>query len=690
MKSSLIMARADSTKRNDYLTNFFRLFDSGIFKLILPLLVFISIHQVHAQNAHIDTLRLRVKNAKDDTSKAIALADLALSVSFYKPDSGLICAQQALSISQDNKFLFGQYYALDHMFPIYNNLPDYAKTLEVMTAAVKIAEKLTTRRTKSMIASHTMMSYVHREMENYKQAIAQYYKVMDLWANSDRPLAEATNIIMSTAYCYLKINNPDSSKILMDLANSMAPEALRLGAGINHWNGRVQELLGNYELAAQFFRRQIALYTEEKNNDNKYFLITHYIDLANVLYEMGGLDSGMYYARIAYELSEKRSFRHYELNAAKLLVKIYGAKKLADSVMKYQQAVITTNDTVFNQDRLRAFQGISFNEEQRQKEILLAEERYANKIKIYGLIAALAIFLLIAFILYRNNRQKQKANTQLHNQKIEIETTLSTLRATQQQLIQAEKMASLGELTAGIAHEIQNPLNFVNNFSELNAELLGEMETELKSGHAGQAINLAADIRQNMKKINQHGKRAEGIVSGMLQHSKSTPGEKQPVDINDLADEYLRLSLHGMIAKNNSFQCEIGRDLDKSIGKVDVIPQDLGRALLNIYNNAFYSVNEKKKKEGERFEPRVFVSSKKSDHVVEISILDNGIGIPQKNLEKVFQPFFTTKPTGQGTGLGLSLAYDIIVKEHGGKIRVTGEDGEFAQFVIELPDGNNK
>jgi signal transduction histidine kinase len=482
------------------------------------------------------------------------------------------------------------------MFFIYNNLPDYAKTLEVMTAAIKMAEKLTTRRTNSMISARTSMSFVYREMENYQQAIAQYYKVMDLWANSDKPLVEATNIIMSTAYCYIKINNPDSSKILMDLANSMAPEALRIGAGINHWNGRVQELLGNYELAAQFFRRQIALYKEEKNNDNKYFLITHYIDLSNVLYEMGNLDSGMYYARIAYELSEKRAFLHYELNAAKLLVKIYGAKKVPDSVLKYQQAVITTNDTVFNQDRLRAFQGISFNEEQRQKEILLAEERYANKIKIYGLIAALAIFLLIAFILYRNNRQKQKANTQLHNQKIEIETTLSTLRATQQQLIQAEKMASLGELTAGIAHEIQNPLNFVNNFSELNNELLGEMETELKSGHAKEAINLAADIRQNMEKINQHGKRAEGIVSGMLQHSRSTPGVKQPVDINDLAEEYLRLRLHGMKARNNSFQCEIGKDLDKSIGKIDVIPQDLGRALLNIYNNAFYSVNEKKEK----------------------------------------------------------------------------------------------
>ena len=245
-------------------------------------------------------------------------------------------------------------------------------------------------------------------------------------------------------------------------------------------------------------------------------------------------------------------------------------------------------------------------------------------------------------------------------------------------------MASLGELTAGIAHEIQNPLNFVNNFSEVSNELLDEMITELGNGTTEDAIAIANDVKQNLEKILHHGKRADGIVKGMLQHSRSTTAVKELTDINKLADEYLRLAYHGLRAKDKSFNANLKTDFDASIGSISIIPQDIGRAVLNLITNAFYVVGEKNKQTGNGYEPTVSVSTKKMEDRVEIRVADNGNGIPPKVLDKVFQPFFTTKPTGQGTGLGLSLSYDVV-KAHGGELKVTTTEGEGSEFIIQLP-----
>ena len=252
-------------------------------------------------------------------------------------------------------------------------------------------------------------------------------------------------------------------------------------------------------------------------------------------------------------------------------------------------------------------------------------------------------------------------------------------------------MASLGELTAGIAHEIQNPLNFVNNFSEVNKELLVEMKDEMDKGNIVDAKVLADDVIANQEKINHHGKRADAIVKGMLQHSRSSTGKKEPTNINALADEYLRLSYHGLRAKDNEFNATMNTDFDNSIDKINIIPQDIGRVLLNLYNNAFYAVTEKKKQQPEDlpadqagYEPTVSVSTKKIGDKVEVRVKDNGNGIPQKIVDKIFQPFFTTKPTGVGTGLGLSLSYDII-KAHGGEIKVETREGVGSEFIIQIP-----
>ena len=275
--------------------------------------------------------------------------------------------------------------------------------------------------------------------------------------------------------------------------------------------------------------------------------------------------------------------------------------------------------------------------------------------------------------------------SELVQQKEELEKALVDLKSMQAQLIQQEKLASLGELTAGIAHEIQNPLNFVNNFSEVNAELIDEMQKELALGNTEEAIALAKDIKENEEKIVYHGKRADTIVKGMLQHSRSSNGLKEPSDINVLADEYLRLSYHGLRAKDKSFNAKMETHFDEGIGEIEMIPQDIGRVLLNLFTNAFYSVTEKKKKAGPGFEPTVSVSTKKIGKMVRVVVRDNGIGVSTKVMEKIFQPFFTTKPTGEGTGLGLSLSYDIITKGHGGELNVYSKNGDGAEFIILLP-----
>ncbi len=255
-------------------------------------------------------------------------------------------------------------------------------------------------------------------------------------------------------------------------------------------------------------------------------------------------------------------------------------------------------------------------------------------------------------------------------------------------------MASLGELTAGIAHEIQNPLNFVNNFSEVSNELIDEMNEELVNGDIEEAKAISKDIKQNLEKINHHGKRADNIVKGMLQHSRSSTGTKEPTDINALADEYLRLAYHGLRAKDKTFNAELVTDFDESLGKIDVLPQDMGRVILNLITNAFYAVNEKTKSDIEGYQPTVTVSSKRTPLLggaaggpqsVRIAISDNGNGIPKNILDKIFQPFFTTKPTGQGTGLGLSMSYDIVTKGHGGDLKVETKEGEGTTFTIVFP-----
>jgi len=421
------------------------------------------------------------------------------------------------------------------------------------------------------------------------------------------------------------------------------------------------------------------IFSKGQQLDEAFEYLNKGLSIAKELGDIKKLQGGYYNLSLidSAKGNYKQAFEHYKLYTLyrDSLVREETAKKSLQAKMQYE----------FDKKQAVA------KAEQDKKDAEQKRIKNLQYFTIAGLIVLLLVILLIAFIQWRNNNQKKKANVLLQQQKEKVEDTLTELKSTQSQLIHSEKMASLGELTAGIAHEIQNPLNFVNNFSEVNTELIEEMKEEIDKGNIREIKTIADDIKENELKINHHGKRAEAIVKGMLQHSRSSSGVKETTDINELADEYLRLAYHGLRAKDQSFNATLKTDFDESIGNIKIIPQDIGRVLLNLFNNAFYTVTEKKNSPqpppvggGVEYEPTVSVGTKKTGDKVLISVKDNGNGIPQKVVDKIFQPFFTTKPPGQGTGLGLSLAYDFV-KAHGGELKVETKEGEGAEFIIQLP-----
>ncbi|OYU94400.1 MAG: two-component sensor histidine kinase [Bacteroidetes bacterium B1(2017)] len=534
------------------------------------------------------------------------------------------------------------------------------------------------------------------ETGNTEQAISHYKESLKI-ASLNKNYFRSANVSASIASQYYDADQLDSVEVY-------AQKSVNFFDQINIKINKSRPLLllanknfkaKNDKLGTKYLYQALQFATENKEQD-KLNLLLVYKTWSSVHQNSGDKDSSLYYAQKAYQVGSEpglintKWFRDgvvYEN-----LYKAYLLNNQPDSVLKYQGLTLATRDA-WNKEKyknLAAFQSLLLSEATRLRELEKQQIETQSKIRTYGFLAVLAVLSIIGLILYRNNRQKQKANQVLQEQKDKVESTLSQLKATQTQLIQSEKLASLGELTAGIAHEIQNPLNFVNNFSEVSGELVAEMEEEMKEGNTDIALEIASDLKQNLEKINHHGKRASSIVKGMLEHSRTSSGEKELIDINALADEYLRLAYHGLRAKDSSFNADFKTDFDENLPKIEVIPQDIGRILLNLINNAFYACAERSRSTVKASDkPLVVVSTKKVDNQIIISVKDNGIGISDEVKAKIFQPFFTTKPTGQGTGLGLSLAYDIVTKGHGGTIEVESVEKEGTTFIVKLLIQNN-
>ena len=412
-----------------------------------------------------------------------------------------------------------------------------------------------------------------------------------------------------------------------------------------------------------------------------------YNDLAYFFSTQSMPDSSIYYAKKALVESEKIDYVKGKLDACTVLAQKYESIDPVNALYYYKLAS-TTQNSLYGAGNIQVLKDMIAQNDKRRQEVEAAKVEFKNQLKTYTFLGITSTLLVLALFLFRNNRQKQKA-------KQKIESAYEQLKSTQTQLIQSEKMASLGELTAGIAHEIQNPLNFVNNFAEVSGELIQEIKEERQKQKEERdeqlELEVLNDLEQNLEKINHHGKRASGIVQGMLSHSRANSGEKAPTDINQLADEYFRLAYHGLRAKDKSFNARMETDFDDSIGKIEVIPQDIGRVILNLITNAFQAISDSGVSDSADRSVSTYtqdglvkVSTKKIGDRIEISVRDNGPGIPDDIKDKIFQPFFTTKPTGEGTGLGLSLAYDIV-KAHGGELKVLSQKGSGTEFIISIP-----
>ena len=437
-----------------------------------------------------------------------------------------------------------------------------------------------------------------------------------------------------------------------------------------------------------------------------------YREASGFIMKNAGLKPGQQYEQSVELLAQSVNFgiRHGEAEFAN--ENLEELSKTYQKMHRYADAFKTYHSFVMRKDSLDSLKN--------EKVVLLKEERlnYSHKEdslkyqqnitntqlkqkkqQSYFFIGGIVVLLVLSLFIWLNFNNQRKsnklladANGQLNEQRAEITThrdqladTITNLKTAQTQLIQSEKMASLGELTAGIAHEIQNPLNFVNNFSEVSVELLQELKEEVKAGNTTDVLAIADDLTQNLNKIHHHGKRADGIVKGMLEHSRASTGQKEPTDLNKLADEYLRLAYHGLRAKDKTFNAELVTNFDGRLPPVNVIPQDIGRVLLNLFNNAFYATQQKKKAAGDDYKPEVTLVTSGENGLITIRVKDNGNGIPYNIKDKIMQPFFTTKPTGEGTGLGLSLSYDIVVKGHGGNISINTTGGAGAEFIISIP-----
>ena len=672
-------------------------------KLILLIILPIS---VTAQQGNPDSLRQALKIAVTDSARFSILGDLENYYLEINRQTALFFTDQRLSIAKKNNHTLDEALTLDRKGYILMHLGKYPESLRCFQQAFKIAEdpdsenktwyqdkKSTPRKFRlGVLASiHHDLGHLMGNTNNTDQQIFQYKETKRLAEESgEKGLLGLVNMNLGNAY--LTLNKLDSALVFEKNAEQIFKQI-----GFKKYISFVYEILGsvyfrkgNKNFALQYFHKGVNAGIEQNNFESASIC---YSDLTNYYLSEKQKDSSLYYAK--KELETLHFTGSKDLGEAyENLYQSYKLSKELDSAYKYQGLALIAKDSSYQTTikSLTEFQKLSFKEQLRLQELEQEKEVTQNRIRTYAMLSGLGVILLVVLILYRNNRQKQKANKVL-------ETTLTNLKATQSQLIQSEKMASLGELTAGIAHEIQNPLNFVNNFSEVSIELIDEMQDAVLKSDREEINSISADIKTNLQKIVHHGKRADTIVKGMLQHSRSSSGVKEPTDINKLADEYLRLAYHGLRAKDNSFNATMKTDYDETIGNINIIPQDIGRVILNLITNAFYAVTEKKKQppspEGEQgktpndYEPIVTVTTKRigspsgDGGKIEIRVSDNGNGIPQKVLDKIFQPFFTTKPTGQGTGLGLSLSYDIV-KAHGGELKVETKEGEGSEFIILL------
>lgn len=651
----------------------------AIKRIYFLLLFTLVVSNLYAQTDSVGLMKKAIAAEKVDSVKATLLHRLITHYRYIKKDSAIYYCQELIDLAVITKNKKTELRAIEIMARLRYDTQNLSEALRLSYVTLEKAVEL--KDTAREFFSIRQIMWIYGQVLNYNKQMEYALRLKELALtpaikNSIMATLAFTSALNGIGNAYKGLGKYDSALVYFR-------ESFALSDKINGRHTVVSRYMGDFfeqynQPDSAFYYYRYALKDADELSDIKSAL---FYKLGKIYYEKQQLDSAFTYAKNSLTLATSLPDSSGMELANFLLSDIYKTLGKQDSAYYFMATALSLQKLLNAKEDINKTGNILFAETLHKQELELQrkqdEQKYRSNLRMYALIAAVFVFLLLSVLLYRNNKQKQKSSER-------IKASYDRLRATQAQLIQSEKMASLGELTAGIAHEIQNPLNFVNNFSEVNKELLAELQQEIDKGNVEEVKALAKDISENEDKINHHGKRADSIVKGMLQHSRSGSGQKEPTNINALCDEYLRLSYHGLRAKNKSFNATLQTDFDETIGNINIVTQDIGRVVMNLLTNAFYAVGEKIKTANEDYNPTVSIKTKKLAKAIEITVQDNGNGIPDAVIEKIFQPFFTTKPTGSGTGLGLSLSYDIV-KAHGGELKVDSKEGEFTRFVITLP-----
>jgi len=656
-------------------------------KAPLIFLFFIAAARVIAQPISVeDSLRNVIQLHKGDTAEVNALALLGYNQA--QLDSADNYLQNGILLAQQLGYKKGEGDCLLRLGQVHLGHGNFSQSIQHLLNSLTLYEDLND--IEGIVSAHLMLQAAYRETSDYRNALKHAFlgeekaKAYNIISRRIFPGHRVAPLLLAEiGQTYVLANQLDSAS----LYTRKAIDQKELFNG-SAWNfpvyllATIQSLQGEYDASLKNYHEAKSLAIKNGLPSDTLQILS---GMSTLFIRTGRLDSAIVYSHAVAHSWQKGSEVKNLMEAVSNLHKAYRLKGNKDSTLKYIELDIALKDSLYSKEKDREIQNITFSERLKDQQFAAAQARYESRLQMYSLVAGLVVLIVTVVLLWRNNRQKQKAKTK-------IEKAYADLEATQAQLIQSAKMASLGELTAGIAHEIQNPMNFINNFSEVNAELIDEMQKEMIRGNLNEAKTISNSIRENEAKIAHHGKRADAIVKGMLLHSRQSSGVKEPTDINTLTDECLRLAYHGFRAKNKAFNAafktnfDLSLSADKSgVGTVNIVSGDIGRVVLNLINNAFYAVSDKSAKvANETYEPTVTVGTKRLTDKVMITVSDNGDGIDRKVLDKIFQPFFTTKPAGHGTGLGLSLSYDIV-KAHGGELKVETKEKEGTSFIILLP-----
>jgi len=650
----------------------------------------------NAQDDRLSSLLEQLNTTTNDSVLIYTTKQLGYYYQHSNQDKAISYFEQGLNTAQklkDSLQMANIYYSIGYTYGVKQEIPDalnnYLKAIRIYKDMKDYYRQVNTY----MGIANLYMS--DKDVENQ----IKYLNEAEAVIGKSKDSIQLSNVYSLRGVIYDQRKLYDSALVYLNKSLDVAkltrdPNAI--GSALTNL-GLTYKHIGNAALALEYYDEAIDIY--EKAKDTLVLSII-YNNIGSAHSQEGNIRKGEEALKTSIKYAEKVGTQQVILQGYKDLADLYAKEEDYKNQSEYLMSYYRLKDSLYTiqKDNQVAQLESEYTIEKKDLELeasqlKIEKEQKENTIYIIIICSGFLVLILLFFYFTRSKKKNellQEQNSLISHQKQELQTAINNLKSTQDQLIQSEKMASLGELTAGIAHEIQNPLNFVNNFSEVSNELIDEMTEELKNGDIEEAKAIAIDVKQNLEKINHHGKRADSIVKGMLQHSRASGNKKEPTDINALADEYLRLAYHGLRAKDKTFNAELLTDFDESVQSIDVIPQDIGRVILNLVTNAFYAVHQKKQKAEDSYTPTVKITTNYSPLEggmgdVTITVTDNGNGIPDQVKEKIFQPFFTTKPTGKGTGLGLSLSYEIIRKGHGGDITFKSKEGSGTTFTVELP-----